>query len=83
MLRDEPENGEKETGKSRFPVFVSPEAQSAYDRLIAEYYPAARQTKMQTAQQKMVPAAMPPMTGEEIEVEIKSYRAERCRAARA
>ena len=26
LLRDEPENGEKETGKSRFPVFVSPEA---------------------------------------------------------
>ena len=25
-FRDEPENGEKETGKSRFPVFVSPEA---------------------------------------------------------
>jgi hypothetical protein len=24
VLRDEPENGEKETGKSRFPVFVSP-----------------------------------------------------------
>ena len=26
MLRDEPENGEKETGESRFPVFVSREA---------------------------------------------------------
>jgi hypothetical protein len=38
---------------------------------------------MQAARQKMVPAAMPPIATEEIEAEIKAYRAERRRAAGA
>jgi hypothetical protein len=38
---------------------------------------------MQAARQKMVAGAMPPMTAEEIDAEIKAYRAERRRAAGA
>jgi len=53
------------------------------EALLRERLAAVRVGKMQTARQKMVLAAMPPMTGEEIEAEIKSYRAERRRTARA
>jgi hypothetical protein len=38
---------------------------------------------MQAARQKMVSAAVPPMAAQEIEAEIKAYRAERRRAAGA
>jgi len=44
---------------------------------------AARVAKMQAGRQKLSAAAAPPMTAEEIEAEIKAYRAERRRAAGA
>jgi hypothetical protein len=65
-----PKTGKK-TGKSRFPVFVSPEAQAAYDRLLAEYLANGRQvapkpkaerqeTSPPIPQPEAVPANPPP-----------------------
>ena len=53
----------------------------ALDSLLRERLAAVRVGKMQALRQKMVPADMPPMTAEEIDSEIKAYRAERRRAA--
>lgn len=55
----------------------------ALDALLRERLAAVRVGKMQAARQKMVAGAMPPMTAEEIDAEIKAYRAERRRAAGA
>jgi hypothetical protein len=53
------------------------------EAILREGLAAVRVGKMQAARQKMAPAAMPPITAEEIEAEIQAYRAERRRAAGA
>ncbi len=55
----------------------------AFEAILCERLAAVRVGKMQAVRQKMVPAAMPPMTAEEIDAEITAYRAERPRAAGA
>lgn len=55
----------------------------AFEAILRERLAAVRVEKMQSARQKMVQGALPPMTAEEIEAELKSYRAERRRAAGA
>ncbi|MFM7033782.1 MAG: hypothetical protein ACKOYJ_01105 [Planctomycetia bacterium] len=55
----------------------------AFEAILRQRLAAVRVGKMQAARQKMVPAAMPSMAAEEIEAEIKAYRAERRRTARA
>lgn len=55
----------------------------AFEAILRERLAAVRVGKMQAARQKMIPAALPSITAEEIDVEIKAYRAERRRAAGA
>jgi len=55
----------------------------AFEAILRERLAAVRVGKMQAARQKMAPAAMPPITTEEIEAEINAYRAERRCAAGA
>jgi len=55
----------------------------AFETILRERLAAIRVGKMQAARQKMVSAAVPPMAAQEIEAEIKAYRAERRRAADA
>ena len=47
----------------------------AFEAILRERLAAVRVGKMQAARQKMAPAAMPPITTEEIEAEINAYRA--------
>ena len=56
---------------------------SSIETILRERLAAARVAKMQAGRQKLSAAATPPMTAEEIEAEIKAYRAERRRAAGA
>ena len=56
---------------------------SSIETILRERLAAARVAKMQAGRQKLSAAAAPPMTAEEIEAEIKAYRAERRRAAGA
>ena len=53
------------------------------ETILRERLAAARIAKMQATRQKLAAAGTPPMTAEEIEAEIKAYRAERRRAAGA
>lgn len=53
------------------------------EAMLRERLAAARIAKMQAAWQKLSAAGTPPMTAEEIEAEIKEYRAERRRSANA
>jgi len=53
------------------------------ETILRERLAAARVAKMQAGRQKLGAAAAPPMTAEEIEAEIKAYRAERRRATGA
>jgi hypothetical protein len=55
----------------------------AFAAILRERLAAVRVGKMQAARQKMAAGAMPPMTAEEIDAEIKAYRAERRRSAGA
>ena len=55
----------------------------AFEAILRERLAAVRVGKMQAARRKMVAGAMPPMTAEEIDAEIKAYRAERRRWAGA
>jgi hypothetical protein len=51
--------------------------------MLRERLAAARVAKMQAKRFKFSPSGTPPLTAEEIEAEIKAYRAERRRAANA
>jgi hypothetical protein len=53
------------------------------EAMLRERLAAARVAKMQAKRQKPSASGTPPMTAEEIEAEIKEYRAERCRLASA
>jgi len=53
------------------------------EAILRERLAAARVVKMQTTRFKFSPSGTPPMTAEEIEAEIKAYRAERRRAGNA
>ncbi len=53
------------------------------DAILRERLAAARIAKMQATRQKLSASGSPPMTAEEIEAEIRAYRAERHRAAGA
>jgi trans-aconitate methyltransferase len=53
------------------------------EAILRERLAAARIAKMQAAREKLTAAATLPMTAEEIEADIKAYRAERRRAAGA
>ena len=56
---------------------------NAFELILRERLAAVRVGKMQAARQKIAQAAMLPMAAEEIEAEIKAYRAERRRSAGA
>jgi hypothetical protein len=53
------------------------------EAILRERLAAARIAKMQATRQKLSASGSPPMTAEEIEAEIRAYRAERHRAAGA
>lgn len=53
------------------------------EAILRERLAAARVAKMQATRQKLSATGTPPMTAEEIEAEIRAYRAERHRAANA
>ena len=53
------------------------------EAILRERLAAARIAKMQVTRQKLSATGTPPLTTEEIEVEIQAYRAERRRAAGA
>ena len=53
------------------------------EAILRERLAATRVAKMQATRQRLMAARTPPMTAEEIEAEIKAYRAERRRAAGA
>jgi hypothetical protein len=53
------------------------------EAILRERLAAARVAKMQSARQRPMATRTPPLTAEEIEAEIKVYRAERRRAAGA
>jgi hypothetical protein len=53
------------------------------EAILRERLAAARVGKMQATRQKFSATGTPPLTAEEIEAEIKAYRAERRRAAGA
>jgi hypothetical protein len=53
------------------------------EAILRERLAAARIAKMQASREKATATATPPMTAEEIECEIKAYRAERRRATGA
>ena len=55
----------------------------AIEAILRERLAAARVAKMQAMRFKLSPSGTPPLTTEEIEAEIKAYRAERRRAANA
>jgi hypothetical protein len=55
----------------------------AFEAIQRERLAVGRVGKMHDARQKMVPADMRPMTAEEIDTDVKAYRAERRRAAGA
>ena len=55
----------------------------AIEAILRERLAAARVAKMQAMRFKLSPSGTPPLTAEEIEAEIKAYRAERPRAANA
>ena len=55
----------------------------AIEAILRERLAAARVAKMQAMRFKLSPGGTPPLTTEEIEAEIKAYRAERRRAANA
>jgi hypothetical protein len=55
----------------------------AIEAILRERLAAARVAKMQAMRFKFSPSGTPPLTAEEIEAEIKAYRAERRRAVNA
>ena len=55
----------------------------AIEAILRERLAAARVAKMQAMRFKFSPGGTPHLTAEEIEAEIKAYRAERRRAANA
>lgn len=53
------------------------------EAILRERLALARIAKMQATRERLSTAALPPLTAEEIEAEIKAYRTERRRAAGA